>query len=376
MSENQLVLVLGMHRSGTSLVTSLIEAAGFCCGKYPMKPSKDNPNGYWEDELIVEINNKLLSSLGLYWFSLVWLDLPRLKQSPVYEELLETASNYLQTLLTDNKKVVIKDPRMCILLPFWLEVVSGIDTEIKVVMVKRNFFSTARSLVKRDNFDYEYVSQLIYLHWASVVHFLPRTIDRILIQYEDVRQNEFDIRQSLMSFFGVKTAVQSTLFQRDLEHNNLTSTNDCGFCWQQKMLLDFPDAEVDEARIRSLDSFYHALNVAYFQPLHREYVINEIKQLADMHRGKRVILYGASELASVLVGQLADSIVLAVDYAATHSQAVNRYGLVFTSPDTISKVAHDAIIVGVTGRQEEITNSLCRYSSQPIIFAEELLLQN
>ena len=41
MSEKQLVLVLGMHRSGTSLVTSLIEANGFSCGKYPMKPSKD-----------------------------------------------------------------------------------------------------------------------------------------------------------------------------------------------------------------------------------------------------------------------------------------------------------------------------------------------
>ena len=74
MSEKQLVLVLGMHRSGTSLVTSLIEANGFSCGKYPMKPSKDNPNGYWEDELIVGINEKLLSSLGLYWFSLVFID--------------------------------------------------------------------------------------------------------------------------------------------------------------------------------------------------------------------------------------------------------------------------------------------------------------
>lgn len=376
MSEKQLVLVLGMHRSGTSLVTSLIEANGFSCGKYPMKPSKDNPNGYWGDELIVGINEKLLSSLGLYWFSLVWLELSTLKQSPIYEELRESARNYLHELLSENNKVVIKDPRMCILLPFWLDVFSAIDSEIKIVLVKRNFFSTASSLVKRDKFDYEYVSQLIYLHWASIVRFLPQSYARLLIQYEDVRQNEIEVRQSLMAFCGVSSLVENALFQSELEHHAVTSTNNCGFCWQQKMLLDFPDAEVDETRIRSLRSFYHALNVAYFRPLHREYVINEIKNIADRCKGKRVILYGASELASVLVGQLSESIVLAVDYAASESLIVNRYGLVFNPPGAIADTDHDVILVGVTGRKEEVMDCLCQYSSKPIIFAEELLLEN
>ena len=96
MSENQLVVVLGMHRSGTSLVASLVETMGFSCGEHPMQPSKDNPNGYWEDELIVDINEKLLHSLGYQWCSLVWLNLADLRQSKLYEALRQKAVNYLQ----------------------------------------------------------------------------------------------------------------------------------------------------------------------------------------------------------------------------------------------------------------------------------------
>ncbi len=375
MSENQLVVVLGMHRSGTSLVTSLVEATGFSCGKYPMKPSQDNPNGYWEDELIVDINNKLLSSLGYHWYSLVWLDLSSLKQSAIYEELHNIAIKYLNELFDGNKKIAIKDPRMCILLPFWLDVFSEIDAEIKFVLVKRNFFSTARSLVKRDQFDFEYVSQLIYLHWASIVQFLPKSYKSILIQYEEVRRNEIEIRESLISFLGAVSHVRNVLFESELEHHAPASTHDWGFCWQQKMLLEFPNAEVDVNRIQSLRPFYHALNVAYLQPMHQKYVVNEINNIADNYKDKRVILYGASELASALVGQLFDSIVLAVDYAALENHEFKRFGLVFHSPKTISDVEHDVILVGVTGRKTEVINILSQYSSKRLVFVEELLFK-
>ena len=375
MSENQLVVVLGMHRSGTSLVASLVETMGFSCGEHPMQPSKDNPNGYWEDELIVDINEKLLHSLGYQWCSLTWLNLADLRQSKLYEVLRRKAVSYLQQLLAKNKKVSLKDPRMCILLPFWLEVFKELDADIKVVLVKRHAHSIAKSLLTRDQFDNEYASQLIYLHWAAIARFLPKTYPRILINYEEVRRDENGIRKSLMSFLDVESSVPSNLFEEKLEHH-ATSFNEAsasGFTWQQDMLMDFPNANVDEDRIKSLATFYHALNAAYGRRNHRQHVINEIKNFADNYKTKKVILYGASELASILIGQLSDAIVLAVDHAASEDHQIARLGKRFYAPHLIKETEHDVIVVAVTGRKDELIHFLSGYTSQPITFAEECL---
>ena len=375
MSENQLVVVLGMHRSGTSLVASLVEAMGFSCGEHPMRPSKDNPNGYWEDELIVDINEKLLHSLGYQCCSLVWLNLADLRQSKLYEALRQKAVNYLQKLLAKNKKVSLKDPRMCILLPFWLDVFKELDTDIKVVLVKRHVHAIANSLLTRDQFDNEYASQLIYLHWAAIVRFLPKSYSRILINYEEVRRDEIGIRKSLMTFLDVESSVPSNLFEEKLEHHATSSSeaSASGFTWQQEMLMGFPNANVDEDRIKSLATFYYALNAAYGKRKLRQYIINEIKSFADNYKTKKVILYGASEFASILIGQLSDAIVLSVDYAASEDHQIARFGKCFCAPHLIRETEHDVIVVAVTGRKDELIHFLSGYTSQPITFAEECL---
>ena len=48
-----------MHRSGTSLVGSLVENIGISAGDNLQQPGEDNPKGYWEDITIVSINISL-----------------------------------------------------------------------------------------------------------------------------------------------------------------------------------------------------------------------------------------------------------------------------------------------------------------------------
>lgn len=264
---------------------------------------------------------------------------------------------------------------MCILLPFWQEVFKELDADIKVVLVKRHAHSIANSLLTRDQFDNEYASQLIYLHWSAVVRFLPESYSRILINYEEVRRDEVGIRKSLMSFLDVESSVPSNLFEEKLEHHTTTGNEAgaSGFAWQQEMLLDFPYANVDEDRIKSLTTFYYALNAAYGKRKHRQHVINEIKSFADNYKTKKVILYGASELASILIGQLSDAIVLSVDYAASENHQIARFGKRFHAPHLIQETEHDVIVVAVTGRKDELVHFLSGYTSQPIAFAEEFL---
>jgi hypothetical protein len=66
---------------------------------------------------------------------------------------------------------------------------------------------------------------------------------------------------------------------------------------------------------------------------------------------------------------------LSVDYAASDTVAINKYGMRFCSPQAIANVEHDVILVGVLSREQEIRTILREYSSKPIVFAEALFLQ-
>jgi len=61
------ILVLGMHRSGTSAVTKLLGLAGGILPREPMPAAVDNPRGYWDSFHICRFNNRLLESAGTHW---------------------------------------------------------------------------------------------------------------------------------------------------------------------------------------------------------------------------------------------------------------------------------------------------------------------
>ena len=66
MSEPTVVCVLGMHRSGTSLVARVLNVLGVDLGpeEHLMRPSSANPTGHWENKPITGINDEILSDSG------------------------------------------------------------------------------------------------------------------------------------------------------------------------------------------------------------------------------------------------------------------------------------------------------------------------
>ena len=63
----QVVLVLGPHRSGTSLVAAAMETAGFELGTREPWSNDDNPKGFFENERVIAFNDHLLKRLGGRW---------------------------------------------------------------------------------------------------------------------------------------------------------------------------------------------------------------------------------------------------------------------------------------------------------------------
>ncbi len=116
------VLVLGMHRSGTSAVTRLLGISGLNVGDenalLPAHPS-DNPTGYWERGDLNAINDEILACAGRAWNRVAGLDVDKIAsiEDSGADERIDALIAQFEA---DGRPWVIKDPRLCLTLPRWL----------------------------------------------------------------------------------------------------------------------------------------------------------------------------------------------------------------------------------------------------------------
>ena len=121
----QLVLVLGMHRSGTSALSGLLVKSGLDGPMDLMPATPENPRGYWESLGVMQLNDQLLQDLGYEWSS-CWA-LPGHcweSNAQAVECWRSQMLNLLHTTYPQDGWALLKDPRLCVSLPGlrpWLE---------------------------------------------------------------------------------------------------------------------------------------------------------------------------------------------------------------------------------------------------------------
>lgn len=204
-----LIVVLGMHRSGTSAVAKSLQVFGVDLGKQLEPPAEYNAKGYWEDIDIVRLNEAMLDTLNMTWHSL----------APVTEhdvEILCQRGFLLEatTLLRNKTQGVecfgFKDPRTAKLLPFWMRVFAASGFDVKYVLVYRNPLSVADSLARRDNFSRAKSFILIADYLINCISFL-QSEKVALIDYDTLMQ------QPLMQLKLISDALGLDFKQADAE---------------------------------------------------------------------------------------------------------------------------------------------------------------
>ncbi len=159
----QLVVILGMHRSGTSLVTKSMELLGYSLGDNLMPAGTDNPTGFWEDLDVVRLNETLLAYGAASW------DLP--PRSPVHfpAEYEAAADQLLADKFANTSKLALKDPRLCLLLPFWSARFAANQIDARYIFVHRNPLSVAGSLQRRNDMVPAQALMLDYLYESAAL---------------------------------------------------------------------------------------------------------------------------------------------------------------------------------------------------------------
>jgi hypothetical protein len=144
-----LVVVLGMHRSGTSSAAGALVRLGAAAPQHLMAPNADNERGFWESPVILDLNNAVLAAGGSDWKD--WRKFDFAKISKVDSDALRArAKEALAEEFGDVGFAVLKDPRMCRLMPFWAPVFAEAKWSVRVLLPIRSPLEVSQSLTCRD----------------------------------------------------------------------------------------------------------------------------------------------------------------------------------------------------------------------------------
>ncbi len=143
------VLVLGMHRSGTSALTRLLALHGIALGDALLPAAADNPTGFWEHREVVALHERLLAALGRAWddpraLPRDWLD------HPAAWEAQAGIGALLDREFAGHPAWAVKDPRLCRFVPLWRRAMAERGIDAVAVFALRHADEVAASLEARD----------------------------------------------------------------------------------------------------------------------------------------------------------------------------------------------------------------------------------
>ena len=176
------VLVVGMHRSGTSAVTRVLNYLGCALPNHLSGMAHDNERGFWESPAVRDLNERILESAGTAWDDWVEFD-PSWYESPRANEFRGNARTVLEDEFGDSPAFVLKDPRMCRLLPLWIDAVRCFGAEPLIVSPVRNPLDVAASLEARDGIDPS-IGLLMWLRSVLDAEVASRGLERHFLRYE------------------------------------------------------------------------------------------------------------------------------------------------------------------------------------------------
>jgi len=134
----QCVVVLGMHRSGTSMLAGSLECAGLYLGDIS-SAARFNKKGNKENSDIRAQNDRILARAGATWGQ------PPPLQAPWSQEDRDDATELVRSYIDVNRPWGFKDPRTVWTLQGWLDILPNPT----IVAVVRHPALVAKSLTAR-----------------------------------------------------------------------------------------------------------------------------------------------------------------------------------------------------------------------------------
>lgn len=181
------VLVMGMHRSGSSAITRVLNLLGCALPLTLMPPAHDNPEGYWESQRLADFNDEILALAGTRWDD--WLPVnAHFAETLIWPQLVARGREALRAEFGDAPLFVLKDPRNCKLGTYWPEVLAAEGIDAVFVVPLRNPIEVARSLATRNGID-EHQCLLVWLRHVLAAEAATRGKPRVFTEFTTLLNN-------------------------------------------------------------------------------------------------------------------------------------------------------------------------------------------
>lgn len=213
-------LVAGMHRSGTSAFARVCALLGAELPRTLMQPGADNPKGFWESAPIAALNDALLAEMDTAWDDVLAFLIRPESGAMSYAARLD---QLLASEFSLKRSIVLKDPRVAILLDPWMAALTRHRLTPRVIIPIRNPIEVCASLAERNNFSHGR-SLLLWLAYFLSIEKASRSRPRMFVQYDDMLEDWRGVMRRLEARF--ETSLPSWTPTAEMEIDRFLSPSD------------------------------------------------------------------------------------------------------------------------------------------------------
>lgn len=221
------ILILGMHRSGTSALSGTLNILDVYLGSELMKPKEQNAKGFYENMLLYRLNEKLLKAMGSSWDDVFYNEkkLEEIQDISELELVLKQEFQYSQIF-------AIKDPRLAYLFPLYTRALTNLGVDVKVIIPFRNPIEVANSLSARNKFSQE-KGLLLWAYNFLLSEWQSRNFPRVITSFDElVKAPESVIKVidqgldlNLIAKYEEKKEQVLEFLTPNLKHHNISLDN-------------------------------------------------------------------------------------------------------------------------------------------------------
>lgn len=285
------VVVLGMHRSGTSVLTGLVSLFGGYLGAELMSSTRDNPRGYFENNKVYLLNEKILREQNASWdnYSFVVEDI----SDHNFQSYVVEAKAIIEGELKYVKSTIMKDPRICILFPIWEQALKELGIKIKILFAYRSPLEVAQSIQKRDGIAIEKVL-MIWSHYFLQSEFYSRKFNRMIVEYDADFKDLPIFLERLADFIGFEPSEELSLkakefYSPSLKHHQVTLDNisDDLPLYLLDLITLLSNKELDKYKTldRIRNEFFHSKKYyLYNEKYQEESFLKKEEELVETHK--------------------------------------------------------------------------------------------
>ena len=194
------IFVLGMHRSGTSLVAGILYKCGVFLGTELLGGNLSNPLGHFEDQRLIDLNDRILGAAGGTWYD------------PPPEEAISGQAGRMKEEIVGLLALMPsgtwgwKDPRLSLTIELFLPYVHN----PAFIICDRESGAIAESLRHRDGFDIDRGLVITGIYRDRIHSILERHPDRrrMAVAYEELCSDPAVAISRLISFAGLDVGAR------------------------------------------------------------------------------------------------------------------------------------------------------------------------